>query len=478
MLVAHLLYSAQIFEPSGGIPWKLNLTAVSSQRCMLFVARNKHILSFEIQHYAREPSFKARLSYPEPVQGDEINAITLGHHCDCEIIVAVYDSGRTVAWKLDDNFSLLWDWSGRVSTWGCAIHGESGQLATSANSHTISVLHMPQSVDNTEIHSQLRPEALELSGHSGNIPYISFSATGKYLVSSSIDSTIRVWSVHSGQQSFVYKHNQWCWAACFVYPFFFAPRDIEKGPQVPSTSSGWPDNDFVDSESLSSHDSNTHNADRPHTSTVDDYTDDIANGLISSDADIYTEAELESDAESELESAANSSHDPRVTLVQPTVPMTPESDSPGTASPMLLCCTRSEVLLLDPALPADAAVVDKIENAVSRTLIPSLIDIMLFDRITFVEWIPEMSVAIVGSFSGTVAVIELQSGVHNTQHRMKVLFRLPQRPTSRQLYGMSIFHHPIDRSKFRAVTLYMTYIDGKMLAYELYFQEDAVADIS
>ncbi|KAJ1722604.1 hypothetical protein LPJ53_002983 [Coemansia erecta] len=225
-----------------------------------------------------------------------------------------------------------------------------------------------------------------------------------------------------------------------------------------------------------------HDPDRPQTSTAVDHTNDIANGLVSvdADADIYTEAEAdaEAEAESELELVADPSHELPAALVQPTVPMSPESDSPRTASPMLLCCTRSDVLLLDPTLPTDAAVVDRIENAVSRTHIPSLIDIMLFDRITFVEWVPEMSVAIVGSFSGTVTVIELQSGAQNAQHRMKVLFRLPQRPTSRQLYGMSIFRHPVDNSKFRAVTLYMTYLDGKMLAYELYFTEDTAADIA
>ncbi|KAJ2265798.1 hypothetical protein GGH14_006534, partial [Coemansia sp. RSA 370] len=98
MLVTHL-YTEQLFDGHTTTPWKLQMTVVSSQRCLMFVAQSCYVCVYRISHHARLPVFEIRLPYPEPPTScDEINAITLGRLHGKEVIVAVYDSGLTAAW--------------------------------------------------------------------------------------------------------------------------------------------------------------------------------------------------------------------------------------------------------------------------------------------------------------------------------------------------------------------------------------------
>ncbi|KAJ2778592.1 hypothetical protein H4R18_004506 [Coemansia javaensis] len=149
----------------------------------------------------------------------------------------------------------------------------------------------------------------------------------------------------------------------------------------------------------------------------------------------------------------------------------PESDGSGpSAAPplLLLCSTAADLLLLDPA-SQESPVVDRIERVVSRSARPAWPETEPFDRVTFLEWIPKLGIAVAGSLSGTVAIVSLcaPAGGARTEARMHVLERIPEHAPASQLYGTAVYHHPEDTPQSAAAVLYLLFLDGEVMAYEL-----------
>ncbi|KAJ1897620.1 hypothetical protein LPJ66_003253 [Kickxella alabastrina] len=82
-----------------------------------------------------------------------------------------------------------------------------------------------------------------------------------------------------------------------------------------------------------------------------------------------------------------------------------------------------------------------------------------------------MSIAVVGSFSGAVAIIGVQTlesaDGQGARYRMDVLHHLPEALNNGQLYGLSVYRHPVGVGISGPMTLFATYLDGKILAYEI-----------
>lgn len=95
--------------------------------------------------------------------------------------------------------------SNEVSTWGIAIHAEQGLIAVSANSWKITIFNMVEMTRDNPIYGRrsrrdpdnyLKSQSkVELIGHQHNIPNIDFNESGRYLASSSIDQTCKVWDI-------------------------------------------------------------------------------------------------------------------------------------------------------------------------------------------------------------------------------------------------------------------------------------------
>ncbi|KAJ2767078.1 hypothetical protein IWQ56_003468, partial [Coemansia nantahalensis] len=84
-----LLCTGRLFDDHAAVPFKLQMTAVSSRRRLLLVAQGSGVLAYDIAHCAHLPLLRARLRRAVLEQpNDEINAIALGELHGAEALVA------------------------------------------------------------------------------------------------------------------------------------------------------------------------------------------------------------------------------------------------------------------------------------------------------------------------------------------------------------------------------------------------------
>ncbi|KAI9138767.1 hypothetical protein BKA69DRAFT_1117642, partial [Paraphysoderma sedebokerense] len=149
-----------------------------------------------------------------------------------EVLVAVCDDGEVIVWFTNDLNRTPLRFSNEVSTWGATTHGPSYLLAVSANSHQITVWdlrsdlrHAESSLSTIEVSDgdNMTTDPLGngmhkriLQGHQHNIPCIDISDCGKWLVSTSIDSTVRIWYLPTGRTMYnIIPSQQWGWHVNF-----------------------------------------------------------------------------------------------------------------------------------------------------------------------------------------------------------------------------------------------------------------------
>ncbi|KAJ2665671.1 hypothetical protein IWW48_000122 [Coemansia sp. RSA 1200] len=374
-----------------------------------------------------------------------------------------------------------------VSTWGCAVNCTQDIVATSSNSHNIDVLYPkaqnPRSnspEESSEI--SLDPEVHEfngnvdvLRGHGHNVPNIAFSAGGGYIASASIDQT------HGSDEHYISD---------------LEGRQIEADDLDEAGGEGEEDDgnhaaddeervgaallyDEMPDETSSSDsaelDTNRYNQQLPTEHAIDHETD-IQNGYINTGENASVISEF-------------GTHEHRSTL-SPEIGMRSEDSAPAENSQLriraesdfiqedtdpsqspalLLCGTKSDLLLLDPS-NAESPIVDKIEYVVSRTPMPTLMDMLAFDRVTFLEWVPELAVAVVGALTGVVSIVRFEctpSGDGAPRYKMRVLAYIPAKSHASPLYGISVYRKHVDCSQFPSVVLYLLYVDGDLAAHEM-----------
>ncbi|KAJ1896600.1 hypothetical protein LPJ81_004706 [Coemansia sp. IMI 209127] len=215
-------------------------------------------------------------------------------------------------------------------------------------------------------------------------------------------------------------------------------------------------------------DTNRHN--QASTEPPIDHTTDMQNGHFSTGAAASTGGEDSGSEQSSmnLEARAQNGNDEPSHLATEGQ-FVQESAHPSQSSPLLICGTKSDLLLLDPS-NKESPVVDKIEYVISRTPMPTLMEMLAFDRITFLEWVPELAVVVVGSLTSTVAIVRLecaQSDAGSPRYKMRVLAHIPVKTRSSPLYGVSVYRNPVDCSQFCTITLYLLYSDGDLAAHEM-----------
>ncbi|KAJ2752315.1 hypothetical protein H4S06_003957, partial [Coemansia sp. BCRC 34490] len=222
-------------------------------------------------------------------------------------------------------------------------------------------------------------------------------------------------------------------------------------------------------------DTNRHNQQLPTEHAIDHETD-IQNGYIntgenaSAISDVSThEHRSASSPEAEMRNEDNAPAENSPLRIRAESDFVQEGTDPSQSPALLLCGTKSDLLLLDPS-NAESPIVDKIEYVVSRTPMPTLMDMLAFDRITFLEWVPELAVAVVGALTGVVSIVRFEctpSGDDAPRYKMRVLAYIPAKSHSSPLYGISVYRKHVDCSQFPSVVLYLLYVDGDLAAHEM-----------
>lgn len=148
--------------------------------------------------------------------GDEINCII----CDLvtingelrELVIAATDDGKIYVWFVDERLDLMKSrepliLDNEISSWSLAVHPSRDILAVGANDHNIGIF----SLSSGNLLGRLE-------GHEHNIPSISFSPCGDFLISASIDGSCKLWDIQNISCITECKlgDGQWGWGAILL----------------------------------------------------------------------------------------------------------------------------------------------------------------------------------------------------------------------------------------------------------------------
>lgn len=128
----------------------------------------------------------------------------IGHE---EVLITTHDSGHVVIYFPKDNFSRpSLTLKLPLSAWGIDTHSSKILLAVSCNTHIIAIYHLGMGIEGWEWTTRTPGEAngdetvsnIVLRGHSNNIPCVGFDQSGMFIVSGSLDNSVRLWDCKSG----------------------------------------------------------------------------------------------------------------------------------------------------------------------------------------------------------------------------------------------------------------------------------------
>lgn len=135
-----------------------------------------------------------------------------------ECLVAVGELGAILIWDIKnlDAEPILLGNQDFASTWGIAMNKNNSLLATSSNSHNITIFHYP-SRQVVFTSAECRDKI-----HTHNIPSLDFSSCGRWLVSCSIDGSVALWSISDGggkvTRMTLPSCKEWGWLVRFISP--------------------------------------------------------------------------------------------------------------------------------------------------------------------------------------------------------------------------------------------------------------------
>ncbi|KAJ9062674.1 hypothetical protein DSO57_1008131 [Entomophthora muscae] len=423
-------------------PWRMNLAAsfegsfflaIDDRIDFFYTPLNEVILgdgSIENMNEELRPYHSVKIPQefdaraPNPEATATINTIKVGMLGKEPVLAAVDDQGLVAVWFLHALKRQPFVFDNEISTWGIALNGPKRRIAVSANSHFITVYDL------------LSGSTLHLKGHRQNIPSVDFSPSGDRLVSCSVDGSIRLWDLASG--ACLSQHdvkNGFVWMCSFLSDMRFLRVD---GP-IPESAE--------------------------------------CSIRVCSNAWYYDTFSSDEEAFSYESHAFEGSH-----VVSPTrfmhrsSPEAPASTSllrswplynNGGDENLLLVTAASGAFLL--SMDEDCKLVREhfvIENAVPDPRPCSIV--RQFDRLNMTVYCPQLSLCIVASQKGLVALIRLVGGPGGSSIQLRreqtvpLLYEAPQVP----LLGLFVATDPAQSTPTPSrAWLYLVYYDGTMMRF-------------
>ncbi|KAI3629368.1 hypothetical protein MIR68_012573 [Amoeboaphelidium protococcarum] len=160
------------------------------------------MIKFEHPQAVDAPALSATDRSPAP-----INALRIGYLGSQEILVAVDDAGLVMVYNLypeapiEEVFRIKGTKStlsgmrsplilkNDISTWSIALNRQRRHIAVGANNHKIRIwkLSVEEAVDQSD------RDHFDIDAHDHNIPTLDYSSCGRFLVSGSVDGSVRIW---------------------------------------------------------------------------------------------------------------------------------------------------------------------------------------------------------------------------------------------------------------------------------------------
>ncbi|KAJ1951255.1 hypothetical protein FBU59_000269 [Linderina macrospora] len=197
-----------------------------------------------------------------------------------------------------------------------------------------------------------------------------------------------------------------------------------------------------------------------------DHSDDIQNGHTPTTGSDIRDNGSESHSDDQSFYDAEDGAEP-----EPTVHDASQSQEPENAAQ-----TRAAGQSMDQSSDGEyMPVLDKIPFVALATSGEWLESLNFFDRIAFLDWIPELGAAVAASYSGNVTIVGLMQktstdpGSSKHSFGLRVIARIPQSAQiTHKLYGVAIYRRSVDiLSQSCSVIIYVVYMDGTMHGYEL-----------
>jgi len=455
--------------------WKLNLLCISPDASLIFLAQKHEILVYsmtKVDKTGKNTDFKVPMRRINVENGDvDINQIKVGIlNGTRPILISVDDVGEVRVFFVDNldqkpvNFN-----NNAVSTWGCAVNTQAPMIAVSANSWSISIWNLANS-------SQEEYQKTTCEGHNHNIPCIDFSPCGNFIASVSIDCQIKIWEVETGTCIATKRlGTEWGWGCKWIQsdtiknlaPPMDMYREVKEklGQYFPTTELNEDDEDEFEGEE----------------ETFDDEDDDE---LAADFSPVH-----EDDEEPPLENAEIKNHksskeevqneqevSEERTLIdeigQPTMKKLKKNSKPDA---FILCSTFHHLILLDSSMKVLAT----LANGIPSPIIPVPAFMQHMARISLLEYIPELSLAVAGSQGcSSVLLVKILRNVTTGKYDLLPESLLPVRPTPSPIVGMTISRHLSSVPELRYFRLYILLQNRKFFCYEIRRKGGNPLDIS
>jgi hypothetical protein len=349
---------------------KLNVLAVSEAHLILFIACQHQIHCHPLRPC---PVSEPLVTLTVPVnqsstEAPAVNNLKIGLYKESEVLIVVTMAAQVLLYftaDLTQSPIVFNNYRGAAednSTWSCDLRGSF--VAVGSNANTISVWE----VDTGQ--RTLLDEA-----HSHNIPSVEFSPSGRYIASTSIDSSVVISSC-TGTVRRCLPSSEWGWSVKWV-----KSDSIDIVDSLPQSNISNLEGRYT--SSLSTHYYNSYSDARGQFTALSfmNFLRGVSDRLEGIPA-----------AEEDVELSTHSSY--------LTASHTQESDAEEElASYFVLQTSRSSVHLIDPSINPSTA-----ENSmhVLSVFLPNLeITPHRFTRLSLVEYLPDLATVLIGNQGGS-----------------------------------------------------------------------------
>ncbi|KAJ3197057.1 hypothetical protein HK101_006240 [Irineochytrium annulatum] len=390
------------------VTWRMNLLECSRRDpSLLFIACLNHIRVYRLPHVPHAvksgPHKKLRYLIPHDYDPDDedaedvpINAIRVGSIMGEEVLVSVDDRGVVRIYFTQDLDRQPIVRNNGVSTWCSATFAN--LLAVSSNAHVVKIYDLGADADcnGTRMATGSGDDddaPLVLEGHQHNIPSIDFSRCGRLLASASIDWSVMIWSVETGQAVRTIRPEHLGGRPPGNWGVRFIPREAVREKRVPLL---WRDlakcTDGCEVES------------------ADGFPDEASDGEDEGMSDPEIVLITEEKGSQLMVDAAEVSNKPAASLPEDTASdsmelpkefMAFQRKTPTVGPPLelyyLVVTTARNVLLIDPDSGETLDRHDDVLALFQANLQP-------YDRMSFIHYVPNLGIFIAASQAGQVGL--------------------------------------------------------------------------